>query len=162
MYLHNPSKPDQTMDLVVITVGASILLAEMHSKLQRIVEDAPNAFIPATAMKLLTNVSSVIVIARTLAYLAKLMLKREAAQQPQSPKYFLYPHVATCYDTDSPCAVCLCEGSNNTALQCGHTFHWACIRPWLDVKNTCPLCKRTQSRICLDAKGNVIVVEAGR
>jgi hypothetical protein len=149
------------MDLVITTIGVSILLAVMHSKLLLIAEDIPNAFTPATATKILTNISSVIIIARTLAYLARLLLKREAEKQPPKPKYFLYPHVATCFDTESPCAVCLYEGSNNAALQCGHTFHWACVRPWLDMRNTCPLCKRTQSRICLDDKGNVIVVEAG-
>lgn len=26
-------------------------------------------------------------------------------------------------------------------LKCGHDFHVGCIRKWLGVKNSCPICK---------------------
>jgi hypothetical protein len=41
------------------------------------------------------------------------------------------------------CAICQ-ETNANAASRinaCGHTFHTACIRPWLDRNPTCPMCR---------------------
>jgi hypothetical protein len=32
-------------------------------------------------------------------------------------------------------------GDDVTAMPCEHLFHKACLRPWLDLHNTCPLCR---------------------
>ena len=43
-----------------------------------------------------------------------------------------------------PCAICM-EGfrarERLLRLPCGHLFHSACVRPWLERTNTCPLCR---------------------
>ena len=47
---------------------------------------------------------------------------------------------------DTRCTVCLDDISagNRTALtKCGHYFHQKCLRRWLEVKNTCPICKQS-------------------
>lgn len=45
------------------------------------------------------------------------------------------------------CSICRSSlGRNNVqALACAHTFHHACIRPWLNDHNTCPICRRVVS-----------------
>jgi len=43
------------------------------------------------------------------------------------------------------CAVCqeaLREGEQVKVLPCKHVFHPGCIDPWLNVKNTCPVCRQ--------------------
>ncbi|XP_073148951.1 uncharacterized protein [Henckelia pumila] len=49
---------------------------------------------------------------------------------------------------DEPtCVVCLEEYQNlddvGAIKVCGHEFHVACIRKWLSMKNSCPICKAT-------------------
>ncbi|KAL8036179.1 hypothetical protein ABFS82_12G140000 [Erythranthe guttata] len=42
------------------------------------------------------------------------------------------------------CVICLDEYKNMDnagALKCGHDFHVGCIRKWLSIKNSCPICK---------------------
>ncbi|KAJ4763191.1 E3 ubiquitin-protein ligase RING1 [Rhynchospora pubera] len=46
--------------------------------------------------------------------------------------------------SEVPCAVCKEEiriGERLTALPCTHCYHEDCIIPWLNVRNTCPLCR---------------------
>lgn len=47
----------------------------------------------------------------------------------------------------TPCAVCLerhCIGERAARLKCGHTFHSACVMPWLERRSgTCPTCRAT-------------------
>lgn len=40
------------------------------------------------------------------------------------------------------CAICFCELSAHEALitQCNHVFHTACLRKWLYLQDTCPMC----------------------
>ncbi|PNX80438.1 E3 ubiquitin-protein ligase rnf12-like protein [Trifolium pratense] len=52
-------------------------------------------------------------------------------------------------DSDSTCSICLTElstGSSTTVRMpkhcCSHLFHLDCIQEWLNVKSTCPLCRR--------------------
>ncbi|KAL1553811.1 RING-type E3 ubiquitin transferase [Salvia divinorum] len=54
----------------------------------------------------------------------------------------------TVVDEDGVCVVCLDNlvqlGNGEVArLDCGHQYHQRCIRNWLNVNNTCPLCKTT-------------------
>ncbi|OIT05057.1 PREDICTED: E3 ubiquitin-protein ligase MBR2-like [Nicotiana attenuata] len=49
-------------------------------------------------------------------------------------------------DSNDSCCVCLDtfgDGDNLGQLDCGHEFHYDCIRKWLRGKNCCPICKRT-------------------
>jgi hypothetical protein len=42
------------------------------------------------------------------------------------------------------CVICLEEYKHEDTLgrlKCGHGFHCNCIKKWLQVKNTCPVCK---------------------
>ncbi|KAL2912953.1 hypothetical protein HK105_207519 [Polyrhizophydium stewartii] len=47
---------------------------------------------------------------------------------------------------DSTCHVCLeaCEPARDTIhrLPCTHLFHAECILPWLELHNSCPVCRR--------------------
>uniref|UniRef100_A0A0E0DJ61 RING-type E3 ubiquitin transferase n=1 Tax=Oryza meridionalis TaxID=40149 RepID=A0A0E0DJ61_9ORYZ len=47
---------------------------------------------------------------------------------------------------EEPCCICqeeYVDGDDLGTLDCGHDFHFGCIRQWLVVKNTCPICKNT-------------------
>uniref|UniRef100_A0A0D9WAC6 RING-type E3 ubiquitin transferase n=1 Tax=Leersia perrieri TaxID=77586 RepID=A0A0D9WAC6_9ORYZ len=47
---------------------------------------------------------------------------------------------------DEPCCICqeeYVDGDDLGTLDCGHDFHVGCVRQWLVVKNTCPICKNT-------------------
>lgn len=77
------------------------------------------------------------------------MILREAHQQQQQPTRTVSPPPITTATEqhDSPCAICLdavCIGQSIHILPlCGHSFHVACMRPWLSrQKNTCPTCRR--------------------
>ncbi|XP_050229368.1 E3 ubiquitin-protein ligase SGR9, amyloplastic [Mercurialis annua] len=42
------------------------------------------------------------------------------------------------------CAICkeeMKEGRDVCKLPCNHLFHWICILPWLNKRNTCPCCR---------------------
>lgn len=42
------------------------------------------------------------------------------------------------------CAVCLHDREDRVvSLPCGHSYHDLCLRNWLKVKATCPVCKRS-------------------
>lgn len=51
-------------------------------------------------------------------------------------------------ETSSECSICL-RGlyTSDTIFRmpqtCSHVFHRHCILTWLQIKNTCPLCRRT-------------------
>ncbi|CAH8390744.1 unnamed protein product [Eruca vesicaria subsp. sativa] len=53
----------------------------------------------------------------------------------------------TLYQTDEPrkCAICLEEYEEGEELGelkgCGHDYHGGCIKKWLSMKNSCPICK---------------------
>ena len=43
---------------------------------------------------------------------------------------------------DSMCAICLDDGSNDPCkLECGHSFHRACIEDWANRSQECPMCR---------------------
>ncbi|BAH92849.1 Os04g0648800 [Oryza sativa Japonica Group] len=47
---------------------------------------------------------------------------------------------------EEPCCICqeeYVDGDDLGTLDCGHDFHVGCVRQWLVVKNTCPICKNT-------------------
>lgn len=50
--------------------------------------------------------------------------------------------------TMETCLVCQCayeDGDTLKKLPCGHLYHVDCIDPWLGMKNTCPVCKKSVS-----------------
>jgi len=47
-------------------------------------------------------------------------------------------------ETHDNCVVCMeapKEGDELWRMPCGHTFHSACLEPWLAERNTCPTCR---------------------
>jgi hypothetical protein len=46
------------------------------------------------------------------------------------------------------CTICLDEAdaSSDATTHCGHTFHHTCLKSWLDVGSSCPVCQRHLSR----------------
>ena len=40
----------------------------------------------------------------------------------------------------------LCKKNSKTVLPCGHAFHSSCIRKWMSIRHTCPLCRRKVKR----------------
>ena len=45
------------------------------------------------------------------------------------------------YPTCSICLMDINEGQKTILLPCGHMFHDECITKWLNIHNTCPLCR---------------------
>ena len=43
---------------------------------------------------------------------------------------------------DDVCAICYNEMKNARITPCGHIFHSMCLRKWLYVKESCPMCHR--------------------
>ncbi|KAK2169853.1 hypothetical protein LSH36_6g02054 [Paralvinella palmiformis] len=55
------------------------------------------------------------------------------------------PSVIVTSEMEGKCAICLGpyeEGDRLRKMPCGHTFHHACIIPWLERTNTCPFCRQ--------------------
>ncbi|KAL7231789.1 hypothetical protein ACSBR2_009924 [Camellia fascicularis] len=47
---------------------------------------------------------------------------------------------------EEPCCICqedYVDGKELGKLNCGHEFHFDCIKQWLVQKNNCPICKKT-------------------
>ena len=63
----------------------------------------------------------------------------------RSALYFIYPNAKFRVNKHETCSICL-SPSTDSALQCGHGFHWDCVREWLDSNNTCPICRARQCR----------------
>ncbi|XP_028081372.1 probable E3 ubiquitin-protein ligase HIP1 [Camellia sinensis] len=47
---------------------------------------------------------------------------------------------------EEPCCICqedYVDGKELGKLNCGHEFHFNCIKQWLVQKNNCPICRKT-------------------
>lgn len=45
---------------------------------------------------------------------------------------------------DTSCTICreeLTEGEDVVVLECGHPFHFDCLKPWLQIHSNCPSCR---------------------
>ncbi|KAJ2107706.1 hypothetical protein IW146_007183 [Coemansia sp. RSA 922] len=78
-----------------------------------------------------------------------------ATGPPPASREFLrtLPVVATAECKEVSCAICneelACSGKGQsdsdsasvTRLPCRHYYHRACVKPWLELHNTCPMCR---------------------
>ena len=62
------------------------------------------------------------------------MEKKYCKKDEKDPKKLEYP---TC----SICLMDVTDGQNTILLPCGHMFHSDCVTKWLEIHNTCPLCR---------------------
>eukprot|EP00930_Biecheleria_cincta_P098050 TRINITY_DN89738_c0_g1_i1.p1 TRINITY_DN89738_c0_g1~~TRINITY_DN89738_c0_g1_i1.p1 ORF type:complete len:298 (+),score=40.75 TRINITY_DN89738_c0_g1_i1:86-979(+) len=49
------------------------------------------------------------------------------------------------FGDDGTCSICLSDFTSKTEIrktQCGHCFHTQCLKGWLNVNHTCPLCRK--------------------
>ncbi|GAV73906.1 zf-RING_2 domain-containing protein [Cephalotus follicularis] len=58
-------------------------------------------------------------------------------------KYFLFIEENALKESCSICQEDYEEEDELGTLDCGHSFHIACIEQWLRCKNICPICKST-------------------
>ncbi|KAJ8286153.1 hypothetical protein GJAV_G00035130 [Gymnothorax javanicus] len=81
----------------------------------------------------------------------QLLPKQDVLKQLAALKTRKYHSPKTCNDQGQAgeaetCAVCLEQYFNNQCLRvlpCLHEFHRDCVDPWLQLQQTCPLCKRS-------------------
>ena len=74
-------------------------------------------------------------------------LQNSKAQKACPPEFIKkIPTVSTA----SQCPICLEEISFGNILYCKHIFHINCIKPWLQVSNTCPKCRMVQTELHKD------------
>lgn len=70
---------------------------------------------------------------------ASFLLRWEAVKKveslPQATAEQLLEH-------DDVCAICYSEMKTASVTPCGHLFHGLCLRKWLYVKDSCPMCHR--------------------
>ena len=71
----------------------------------------------------------------------------------------------SCYDdhdnTQTMCSICMIDIVHRDKigdLECGHEFHIECLKSWVIMRNTCPLCNAsniaTTKVTFLDLRGN--------
>jgi hypothetical protein len=162
-------------------ITAFLLLLALLYKLHTILLCISNAFHAATTpvwrvetfypvlLKLAASATTTIMLIRMFGLLVRValgcVLRAQTPQRtkPTTPIIYVYPNIQflnhPTHHNHPRCAICLCDGNNNAVLECGHAFHWGCVRPWLDAKNKCPLCARRQMRRAVDAEGRVVVEE---
>jgi hypothetical protein len=159
------------------TITAFLLLLALLYKLHTILLCLSNAFHTATTpvwrvetlypvlLKLAASATTTIMLMRMCGLLVRVALgcawraQNPQRTKPTTPIIYIYPKIQFLHHlspTPDACAICLCDGNNNAVLECGHAFHWGCVRPWLDAKNKCPLCARRQMRRAVDAEGRVV------
>ena len=162
------------MNLIFISATIACILLALHSKSICVLQSLCQLMhIPAwrvetmymTVVKGLFSAISTLILMRMLSLVMRLAWgvfghsrARQNKPRPSEILLYVYPRVRFYQGVlPSNCVICLCEGNNtNAVLECGHAFHWACIRPWLDARNTCPLCMRTQARRAVDAMGRLV------
>lgn len=72
------------------------------------------------------------------------LLRREAVNKieslPEATSEELSQH-------NDVCAICFQQMNTGRVTACGHFFHGCCLRKWLYVKDTCPLCHQSINKI---------------
>ena len=70
--------------------------------------------------------------------------KSQAKSKPEEKKLQVIeadPWASVCEETCTICCADIEEGDKIYKLNCGHTFHKACIDPWLKKSSECPNCR---------------------
>ena len=162
--------------LFLISIITSLLtLFALHSKLHTVLLCLFDAFYASTTpvwrvetlypvlLKLAASTTTVVMLMRMCGLVLRTVVGDAWGGRTRKTGpaiLYVYPRVQFLRQpvpSHPRCAVCLCEGSSNAVLECGHAFHWGCVRPWLDRKNTCPLCARRQMRRGVDADGHTVM-----
>lgn len=77
----------------------------------------------------------------------QVLSKQDVVKKMSSLRTRTFQRLSYCEAVDSgPCAVCLEPFHNNQCLRvlpCAHEYHRDCVDPWLLLRPTCPLCKRS-------------------
>ena len=68
-------------------------------------------------------------------------------------------------DSSTECAICLYECEDGVRLNCEHDFCYKCIKQWLSIKRTCPVCdadvnfekRKRRKRLTLRGKNKVSI-----
>lgn len=74
-------------------------------------------------------------------------LQRYKSGNPPASRQFIedLPSLQVSHSDElETCVTCLedlKEGHTATVLPCGHRFHRKCLKPWLELHNTCPICR---------------------
>ncbi|KAL5697783.1 hypothetical protein ACHQM5_028899 [Ranunculus cassubicifolius] len=58
-------------------------------------------------------------------------------------KYFILLDEKALKESCSICQEDYVEEDDLGSLECGHEFHFSCLKQWLKCKNVCPVCKST-------------------
>ncbi|RKO85852.1 hypothetical protein BDK51DRAFT_32101, partial [Blyttiomyces helicus] len=64
---------------------------------------------------------------------------------PPASKFFLrnLPSIPIPPSSDRTCPICVDHFTSDAKqLPCAHAFHKECITPWMELHNTCPICRR--------------------
>lgn len=63
-------------------------------------------------------------------------------QRPDFSRLYNKQTVSPLHITTFTCCICLDDDIKNTkTLLCGHIFHQKCIEEWLQIEESCPLCR---------------------
>ena len=76
-------------------------------------------------------------------FLTDLSIRRKVPESASHKGDEEYAVGANCKAGD-PCSICHTEFAVDeevSQLPCEHCFHESCIKPWLEVQNTCPICR---------------------
>ena len=166
------------MNILAFVSITTLLLFILNSKLDYIIENMHTSPVwkiesiihqnaCMVSIRLLASAVTVLILLRVIGLMVKLIVmdSRPAPRKRSKPIAFIYTkvdfyeHAPPRRISNTHCTICLCEGSNDVVLECGHVFHWNCVRPWLDLRNACPLCKRAQQRRGVDENGRFVEEE---
>ena len=77
---------------------------------------------------------------RTALHIASEDEIREACNNSDQ---YLNTRIAIMPDNET-CSVCMDEKRHETSvgLECGHYFHLKCLKDWIRIKGSCPMCRR--------------------
>ena len=65
---------------------------------------------------------------------------REGYQQSEE---YLITHISD-MPANETCSICMDENRDETSvgLECGHFFHLKCLKDWMRIRGSCPMCRR--------------------